>query len=115
MNTIKTKFRAGQTVWLASIPNGTVRKGRIYCVYVRDYGDKTNVEYSVSGNWYAEGVNESYGLFATKREADGFVLQGAPSFNEARKQKALDRVKFQEAQLEKAKADLEILLTSTKS
>jgi hypothetical protein len=106
MNTIKTKFKAKQTVWLASIRAASAKKTRINCVWVKDYGDKTNIEYQTCSNWYDEEPNECVGLFATKKEADEFLLQGLPNFNALKKKRALQLVKFQEEQLEKAKAEL---------
>lgn len=106
MNTIKTKFKAGQMVWLASLRAASVKKTRINCISIKDYGDKTNIDYQTSSNWYEEEPNEWYGLFASKKKAEEFILRGLPNFNALKKERALELVKFQEEQLEKAKAEL---------
>lgn len=106
MHSIKTKFKPGQMVWLATMHDASVKRTKIYCVSVNDYGDKVNIEYAVGASWYGEVPSVSEGLFATKKEAEEFIHQGSSNFYALKIKKAQDYVQLQGELLEKAKARL---------
>lgn len=108
MHTIQTKFKVKQVVWEVSINQAFMRKTRISNLSVKDDGKIVEINYRVdNAYWYEEEPNELGGIFASKKEAEKFLLQGLPNFKELQMMRALERVKFQEEQLAYAKAALE--------
>ena len=106
MHSIKTKFKPGQMVWLATMHDASVKRAKICCVSVNDYGDKVNIEYASGAYWYGEVPSVSEGLFATKKEAEEFIHQGSSSFVAFKIKQAQEHVQLQEKLLDKAKARL---------